>query len=87
MNALNRDVFLSILALDAYNRGYGQNVDDLSAEGQIGTANILGDALSELDADDVIAAGFYAIAYAWNGETVISFRGTNVASPAAPVWA
>jgi hypothetical protein len=24
-----------------------------------------------------VAAGFYAIAYNWNGETVISYRGTD----------
>ena len=27
-----------------------------------------------------VDAGFYAIAYDWNGETIISFRGTNFPS-------
>ena len=69
---MNRDVFLSLLALDSYNRGYGQNVEGLAASGRLGNATILGDALSELDPDDVRAAGFCAIAYEWNDETIIS---------------
>ena len=86
---MDRQVFLSLLALDAYNRGYGENVGGLEFVPNVtklGHATIIEDAITneELDAADVIAAGFYAIAYAWNGETVISFRGTNVASPA---WA
>ena len=79
---IDRDVFLSLLALDSYNRGYGQNVEGFAASGRLGNATILGDALSELDPDDVRAAGFYAIAYNWNGETIIpsphpSWRGTS----------
>jgi len=79
---MNQDVFLSLLALDAYNRGYGRNVfvngsATNEAEGglKIGNATVL------IDANDpeglARAAGFYAIAYDWNGETVISYRGTN----------
>ena len=37
---MQRDVFLSLLALDSYNRGYGANVGDLSETGMIGTADI-----------------------------------------------
>ena len=89
---MNRDVFLSLLALDAYNRGYGQNVivqDGDNPDGQIETNRRIGNAMiqgqSNVTTDsDERNAGFYAIAYAWNGETVISFRGTNAASPA---WA
>ncbi|NMW32946.1 hypothetical protein HKD42_12820 [Altererythrobacter sp. RZ02] len=75
---MNREVFLSLLALDSYSRGYGQNVGGLSNVGKIGTAEIVTDALAELDKDDVLAAGFYAIAYEWQGETIISYRGTDV---------
>ena len=74
---MNRDVFLSLLALDSYNRGYGQNIGGLSASGSIGDATIVTDALIKLDEQKVLSAGFYAIAYEWNGETVISIRGTN----------
>lgn len=33
---MNRDVFLSLLALDSYNRGYGQNVLLNSGDSTIG---------------------------------------------------
>lgn len=86
---MNRDVFLSLLALDAYNRGYGANVGGLPESGEIGDASIT--TRQEIFGDDAAAilrnwqaAGFYAIAYDWNGERVISFRGTNFAPPS---WA
>lgn len=77
---MNRDLFLSILALDAYNRGYGErlsftgNSDDVGT--QIGNATVSSqlDTSADSDAQD---ADFYAIAYDWNGETVISYRGTD----------
>jgi len=83
---MNREVFLSLLALDAYNRGYGQSVllnEGDSSVGQseanrfIGTARISRQSDVEVGTPGV-NAGFYAIAYHWNGETVISYRGTNV---------
>lgn len=82
---MNRDVFLSLLALDAYNRGYGQGVflnpsDSLNGQEErnrfIGTARVTNQSDVEVETPGV-DAGFYAIAYDWNGETVISYRGTN----------
>ena len=78
---MNRDVFLSLLALDAYNRGYGQNVGGLCNSGMIGNANIRRQSNISPNSEEV-AAGFYAIAYEWNGETIISapsssWRGSN----------
>ena len=35
---MNRELFLSILALDSYNRGYGFNVSELSESGNLGQA-------------------------------------------------
>ncbi len=73
---MNQDVFLSLLALDSYNRGYGANLE-LGPATQIGNAQI-GENAETLIAPGVAqAAGFYAIAYNWNGQTVISYRGTN----------
>jgi hypothetical protein len=77
---MNRDVFLSLLALDAYNRGYGEKLGDLAASGKIGEAYIQFDSLvlggtAQNRADAL--TGFYAIAYEWNGKTIISYRGTN----------
>ena len=72
--ATSRDLFLSILALDAYNRGYKPGLLGLSeAPGtQIGTATIT-KTTRDINAD----VSFYASAYNWNGETVISYRGTR----------
>ncbi len=67
---MNRDVFLSLLALDSYNRGYGTNINGLAETGSLGSANI-----RDFKPDEQAgwqAAGFYAIAYDWNGETIIS---------------
>ena len=38
---MDREVFLSLLALDAYNRGYGANVGGLSEASQIGNASLI----------------------------------------------
>ncbi|HET9395538.1 MAG TPA: hypothetical protein VFO36_05740, partial [Nitrospiraceae bacterium] len=81
---MNRDLFLSILALDSYNRDYNAG---LVLTGQtLGTATILRDS-DDLGMEDGVsrdeAAEFYAIAYNWNGETVISYRGTDAFLPDA----
>jgi len=88
--AISNDLFLAILAMDAYNRGYdagiadgegptdanGNDADGLGEAGkQIGTATVLNVPLPEGSE----AAGFYAIAYEWtdaenNTQTVISYR-------------
>lgn len=74
---LDRDVFLSILALDSYNRGYEEGLSGLPVSGLIGTAQVKTDALEELNSDLVIESGFYGIAYQLGGETIISYRGTS----------
>lgn len=80
---ISKDLFLSLLSMDAYNRGYGAGIDGLSdnINTGIGSAKV-----SETIASTSIqnlaataqAAGFYAIAY--NDPTygtVISYRGTD----------
>lgn len=81
--AMNREVFLSLLAMDAYNRGVGALVGDLENipnVSRVGTATVRTDS-DRLFGQDAVSAGFYAIAYEWNNnginETVISYRGTN----------
>lgn len=80
--AMNDNLFKAILAMDAYNRGYDANIKfgtlagtvSLDAQGtQIGNATIL-DSNGNAAAQDI---GFYALAYTYNGETVISYRGTD----------
>jgi hypothetical protein len=73
---MNRDLFLSILALDSYNRGYGQRIAGLSDAGKLGAATILGQ--SDIRTGfAAVKADFYAIAYTYQGQTIISYRGTD----------
>lgn len=88
---MNRELFLSILAMDSYNRGYGDGIKGLDSPGpdpesdskiKIGEATLLFDANDR--AGVARTAGFYAIAYnvANTGlsgltGTVISYRGTT----------
>lgn len=76
---VNRDLFLAMLSMDSYNRGYGFGIKGLS-DGYLGLATIENDSfiLSNSSNERIdISAGFYAIAYNWNGETIISYRGTD----------
>ena len=73
---MNRGVFLSLLALDSYNRGYGQLVAGLPDTGGIGNATIVSQ--SDINqTSDAVAAEFYAVAYQWGNEKIISYRGTD----------
>jgi len=80
------ELFLAILAMDAYNRSYGAGLDLSSTSGSkaIGAATFKVDSSDKIffPADDAQAAGFCAVAYEWTpkGEptkTVISYRGTD----------
>ncbi|MCB9709580.1 MAG: hypothetical protein H6749_00145 [Nitrospiraceae bacterium] len=61
---MTNDLFLAILAMDAYNRGYNPGIADLSdtVGTQIGTATISN------------RSSFYTVAYAWNGDTIMASR-------------
>ncbi len=72
---ISKDLFLALLSLDAYNRGYGAGIDGLGGGGsKIGTATVGSD---ELLPDGAQAAGFYAVSYDTPYGTVISYRGTD----------
>ncbi len=82
MSVTERDLFLAILAMDSYNRGSGAGLNDGGggdsdglgeAGSQIGTATVLNIPLPQGSE----AAGFYAVAYATQYGTVISYRGTD----------
>ena len=87
---ISKELFLSILAMDSYNRGYNAGIAD---EGQ-GDADGLGRVGSQIGNATVTAdnntttaqsAGFYAVAYTVGagvegiapGTTIISYRGTH----------
>ena len=60
---ISKDLFLALLSMDAYNRGYGEGISGLSAKAGtlLGSAKIIADAN---DKEGVAkAAGFYAVAY------------------------
>lgn len=74
--SVSSELMYAIMAMDAYNRGYNPGIAGLGGMGsQVGTATV------GIDADDpegvAQAAGFYAVAYQWNGETIISYRRTD----------
>lgn len=73
---MNYELFNAILSMDAYNRGYGASVT-LSGN-SIGDATIGIDS-SELESEGLIDddIGFYALAYFYEGSTIISYRGTD----------
>ena len=75
---MTKDLFLAILSMDAYNRGYNAGIDGLSDEigTQIGDATI-SNRTSSLPNSPEVDASFYAVAYEWDGETIISYRGTD----------
>ena len=87
---ISKDLFLSILSMDAYNRGYNTGIVGLSDASQtkIGNADILQASNSTAGSPEVTAS-FYAISYTLTaavGETngtiakdttIISYRGTD----------
>lgn len=60
---MNRDLFLAILAMDSYNRGYGVHIKDLGGlQTFIGKAKLVRE--SDIDLGTLgVNAGFYASAY------------------------
>ncbi len=79
---MNSTLMKAILSMDAYNRGYNSSIkfgsdirdsEAINGVTKIGNATIHRSQNSQL-AEDI---SFYAIAYDYNGEKVISFRGTD----------
>lgn len=75
--AISNDLFLAILAMDSYNRVYNQGLKLDETVRQIGNAQI--GIATNPDTDlAAVAASFFAQAYTLNnGQTVISYRGTD----------
>ncbi len=71
---MDQDAFKALLALDSYNRGYHPGIAGVDGM-KLGDAAIVASiADTDTAAQDI---GFYAIAYDWNGEAIISYRGTD----------
>ncbi len=83
---ISKDLFLAILSMDSYNRGYGEGITGLGGiNSKIGSATLKKQSNIAEDSPEV-DAGFYAIAYDVdasgvdgfdNDTTVISYRGTD----------
>ncbi|MFN0194027.1 MAG: hypothetical protein ACKVP5_18980 [Aestuariivirga sp.] len=73
---MNRELMMAVLAMDAYNRGYDAGTVVSGTSSGIGTAEYLtqSDVATGSPGRD---ESFYAVAYRWNGETIVSFRGTD----------
>ena len=78
----------AIFSMDAYNRGYDASIDlrlkdengDYIKNSDTNDVQIGNATITASIADDNLAAtniGFYALAYDYNEETVISYRGTD----------
>jgi RTX calcium-binding nonapeptide repeat (4 copies) len=63
--------------MDSYNRGYGAGIALPGDSASIGNATVGTDSTTELGLQITSNAGFFAISYSWNGQTVISYRGTD----------
>ena len=87
---ISKDLFLAILALDAYNHGYDAGIE----HGETVIGNATKNSLpSGFDDSDWQTEGFYGVAYTLNdtvgtgndtlasGTTIISYRGTDNANP------
>ena len=77
---MSRELFLAILSMDSYNRGYSPGIKNLGSVGsQIGNVIISTDSTETPITKDVgQAAGFYAVAYTTAaGGKIISYRGTD----------
>jgi hypothetical protein len=78
---ISKELFLAILSLDSYNRGYDQGVPGIADTQDIGTASYKAQETSIA----AQAVGFYAIAYTVGAgvtgiaadTTVIAYRGTD----------
>ncbi len=85
--SVSPELMYAILSMDAYNRGYDPGID-YGGGNSIANATVMQESDTSLGGDDV-AAGFYAVEYMWNSDTIISYRGTNTGSEAellADIW-
>jgi hypothetical protein len=89
---MSKDLFQSILSMDAYNRGYNPSIAGLAETGVIGNATVITRADLGVPIGDFAAwqtASFYGLAYKLTqpvgtpgnliaaGTTIISYRGTD----------
>src|SRR4051812_15048767 len=82
---ISSDLFLAILSMDAYNRGYNSGINFGSNSVAPGVTRIGNAVVYDSKGDaEAVAAGFYAIAYDTSGvsgftagEKTVAYRGTD----------
>jgi hypothetical protein len=75
---MKKELMMAVLAMDAYNRGYdpGLVIDNNLQTRGVGSATF--DRESDVNIGTLgRSESFYAVSYTWNGEKIISFRGTD----------
>lgn len=77
---MNNKLFNAILSMDAYNRGYNPGIElhlpAATVNQHIGNATIIRQ--SDFTAGTQgYNSSFYALAYDYNGQTIVSYRGTD----------
>ena len=71
-----KDLLLSILAMDSYNRGYDEGIEGLGGlQSQVSAATLV-DQSNVSDTSEEVKASFYAAAYTVGSEIVIAYRGS-----------
>ncbi|MCP4082826.1 MAG: hypothetical protein GY743_21575, partial [Planctomycetaceae bacterium] len=76
--SISNELMYAILSMDAYNREYGAGIK--ISGNSIGTADIINRTTVGIGQEQYQAwqdVDFYAAAYSYNGQTVISYRGTD----------
>ena len=77
--AISNELFMAILAMDTYNRGYNTGIVALTGT-SLGNATLGADSSILKDANGNRtdqAATFFAQSYTLDGQTIISYRGTD----------
>lgn len=85
---MNDTLFNAILSMDAYNRGYNSSVKfgNLPGQNSIDTPGVQIGRATIIQNSSILGAGvdqgsnFYAIAYDYDGKTIVSYRGTDDAA-------
>lgn len=80
LSELSDTLFNAILAMDSYNKGYDASIvlpDGTDGSIKIGEAAIVDNSTEALGNGVDSSIGFYALAYSYDGDIIISYRGTD----------
>ena len=81
---MSKDLYLAILSMDAYNRGYNPGIDGLGDAGHIGNATVLTRAdigISDPQYQAWQDASFYAVSYTMGANSTTGIaNGTSITS-------